>query len=148
MCNGLVALLLAENDGKQADCYCLNLKQNPSFSLKPELLNFATGVNKQIHLSKNIYELFHYCFIYFFIYLMHFEQWKLVFHMLFISLQLTCWHFWLNLWLTQTWTHFLQHGTRKHSFFPPIPFRMTGNFLCHYCNISQHVQSCNINSSF
>lgn len=68
MCNDLVALLLVEDDGKQADCFSWNWKINISFSLKPELLNFARVVNKHIHLRKNIYELFNYCFIYFYLF--------------------------------------------------------------------------------
>lgn len=58
MCNDLAALVLLEDDGKQADCYSWRLKTNVSFPLKPELLNFGTSVNKQIHLRKNKDELF------------------------------------------------------------------------------------------
>lgn len=68
MCNDLAAPVLFEDDGKQADCYSRSLKTNVSFPLKPELLNFGTSVNKEIHLRKNIYELFCYCFIYFYLF--------------------------------------------------------------------------------
>lgn len=116
MCNDLGAALLTEDGGKQAGCYGWNLKLNVSFPLKPELLNFGTGMNKPIHLKKK--KVWMHFFIILLIYFMHSKQWQPVFHTHFISLQLRSWHFWSNLWLTQTWTHFLsiEQGNSLSSF--------------------------------
>lgn len=113
MCSDRGAGWLTEDEGKLTSCYSWNLKRKFPFPWRQSCIALGQVWTHRFTLEKKVWTEF----FYYFIYLMHSKQWQPVFHMLFISLQLRCWHFWLNLWLTQTWTHFLKHGTRKQSLF-------------------------------
>lgn len=91
--NGLGAVLLTEGGSEWAGRQSWILKQNISFSLKPELLSFGTGVKIHFRGEKKKCE-----GVFLLFYLFNaFQTIQPVFRICFISPQWRCWHFWLDL---------------------------------------------------